>query len=115
AQHEIMTMIATYRHGRPLPILSRRPVILVDDGLESGLLQLAALRGLRHLHPQRCIVATPSATTDALQMVARHADSVIALAHTAGTEGPGEHGWRLGLGDDDSAILLERYQRLAVV
>jgi putative phosphoribosyl transferase len=114
-QPEIAAMVEAYRHGRPLPALSRRPVILVDDGLHSGLIQLAALRALRRLHPQRCIVATPSGTTDALQIVARHADAVVALEHLSEPEGLWEHGWRVGLGDDDSAILLERYQRQAVL
>jgi putative phosphoribosyl transferase len=111
AQHEIITMVAAYRHGRPLPALSRRPVILVDDGLHSGLIQLAALRALRRLHPQRCIVATPKGTIDALQVVARHADAVVTLEHLTDAEELRGPGWRLGLGDEDSAILLDRYQR----
>jgi putative phosphoribosyl transferase len=111
AQHEIIAMLAAYRHGQPLPPLSRRPVILVDDGLHGGLIQLAALRALRRLHPQRCIVATPYGTTDALQIVARHADALVTLEHLTDAEELRGHGWRLGLGDEDSAILLDRYQR----
>jgi putative phosphoribosyl transferase len=108
AQQEIAALIEAYRHQRPLPTLARRPVILVDDGLDSGLLQLAALQALRRLHPQRCVVATPSGTTDALRLIARRADAVVALAHNPGDQAPWAHGWQHGLGDDDSAILLER-------
>jgi predicted phosphoribosyltransferase len=72
------------------------------------LLQLAALQALRRLHPQRCIVATPNGTTETLQLIARRADAVVALAHTPGEQVPQAHGWQHGLGDDDSAILLER-------
>ena len=108
AQRDITALIDAYRHGRPLPVLARRPVILVDDGLDSGLLQLAALQALRRLHPQRCIIATPGGTTAALQLIAPHADAIVALTHTTDEDGLPARGWRHGLGDDDSAILLER-------
>ena len=108
AQREITVLIDAYRHHRPLPLLARRPVILVDDGLDGGLLQLAALQALRRLHPQRCIIATPGGTTAALQLIAPHADAIVALTHTTGALAPPVRSWRHGLGDDDSAILLER-------
>jgi putative phosphoribosyl transferase len=114
AQREIAAMVTTYRHGRPLPVLTRRPVILVDDGLDSGLIQLAALRALRRMHPQHCVVATPNGTTDAIKIVARYADAVVTVGQTD-TQGLREHGWRLSLGDDDSSVLLERYQRQDVL
>ena len=65
-------LVALYRHGRSLPLLQRRTVILVDDGLGNGLMQLAAVRALRCMHAARCVVATPYATPDALQRVALH-------------------------------------------
>src|SRR5262245_20878751 len=55
--HEIRALVELYRHGRLLPALQRRSVILVDDGLGDGLVQLAALRALRRMHAARCVVA----------------------------------------------------------
>jgi putative phosphoribosyl transferase len=77
--HELTGLVALYRRGRQLPALQRRSVILVDDGLGDGLVQLAAIRALRHMHAARCVVATPYATPAAIQRVARRADQVFAL------------------------------------
>jgi predicted phosphoribosyltransferase len=81
-------------------------VILVDDGLDDGLGILAALAGLRHYHPQSVIVATPSATPAIRQLVGRRADALVALAGPPDARTP----WRHPLGDDDAAILLDRYR-----
>jgi putative phosphoribosyl transferase len=109
-QREIGLLIAAYRHGRRLPALARRPVILVDDGLEDGLLQLAALQALRRQHPQRCIVATPNGTTAALQLVARRADALVALTTVANESRDEISRWRHSLGDDQAALLFERFR-----
>jgi putative phosphoribosyl transferase len=80
---EIALLVERYRGGRSLPNYTRRPVILVDDGLGNGLVQLVALQTLRHFHPQQCIVATPWGTIAALQRVAGWADVLVALASAA--------------------------------
>jgi putative phosphoribosyl transferase len=105
ARQEIEWLVATYRHGRPLPPLSRRPVILVDDGLSNGL-QLAALAALRHYHPQRCIVATPYGTPSALRRVARMADELVTLTHVDDQRQDASKHWQHTLGDDEAAALL---------
>jgi putative phosphoribosyl transferase len=115
ARREIDALIATYRRGRPLPALGRRPVILVDDGLGNGLLQLAVLAALRHYHPQRCIVATPSGTPAALGRVARMADELVTLTHVTGEREPAIMHWQHALGDDDAAALLQRWQMAAAI
>ena len=47
---EIVALVELYRHGRPLPPLHRRSVILVDDGLGDSLAQLAAIAAVRRMH-----------------------------------------------------------------
>jgi putative phosphoribosyl transferase len=76
---EVALLVQQYRAGRPLPTCSRRSVILVDDRLGTGLVQLAAIQALRRLHPHQCIVAVRAGEEAALQRVARQADLVIAL------------------------------------
>jgi putative phosphoribosyl transferase len=76
---EVAHMVQQYRAGRPLPNCSRRSVVLVDDRLGAGLVHLAALQALRRLHPQQCIVAVRTASSAALQRVARQANLVVAL------------------------------------
>jgi putative phosphoribosyl transferase len=108
---EITALVALYRHGRSLPLLQRRTVILVDDGLSDGLVQLAAIRALRHMHAARCVVATPCATPAAIQRVERRADVVIALARNAAVQ-QDDHGHRgYPLDDEVAAALAEAYRQ----
>ena len=107
---EIAALVALYRHNRSLPLLQRRCVILVDDGLGDGLIQLAAIRALRRMHAARCVVATPYATPDAIQRVARRADLVIALSSTAAGRQNGHGYWGHPLDDDVAAVLAEAYR-----
>lgn len=108
AQREIAVLIAAYRRGRPLTALARRPVILVDDGLDGGLLQLAALQALRRQHPHRCIVATPYSTSNAAQLVAQRADALVTLTTVANEAQDEVSPWRHTLSDDEAALLFER-------
>lgn len=109
AQREVAALVAAYRSDRALPSLARHPVILVDDGLGSGLAQLAALVALRRFHPQRCIVATPGGTPAAQRCVAQWADELVLLGQGAGGADAGLR-WQSTLGDDDAAIAIRQYQ-----
>lgn len=107
AQQAIASLVTLYRRARPLPLLSRRPIILVDDGLRSGLAHLAAMQALRRAHPRRCIVATPGGSAESLALVARYVDEVVALAreeHWAASQAY----WAQPLSDDAAAVLLEQ-------
>jgi putative phosphoribosyl transferase len=77
--NDVALLVQHYRGGRPLPTCSRRPVILVDDRLGAGLVQLAALQALRRLHPQQCILAVRAGADAVLQRVIPRADLVVAL------------------------------------
>ena len=107
---ELAPLVMRYRHGRALPPLLRRPVILVDDGLGDGLVQLAALAGLRHYHPQSVTLATPSATPAVMQVIARHVATIVALATIPDAHQEARSSWRHMLGDDAAAILLDGYR-----
>jgi predicted phosphoribosyltransferase len=109
-QDDIALLIQVYRHGRSLPNCMRRPVILVDDGLDTGLVQLAALQTLRRFHPQQCVVDTPWGTIAAVQRVAHCADALVALASGSDESIDGAFHWRSPLGDDDAVVLLDHYQ-----
>lgn len=61
-----------------------RVVVLVDDGIATGLTMKAAVRGLRAAGPKRLIVAVPTAPADTVAELRGDADEVIALAGTQG-------------------------------
>jgi predicted phosphoribosyltransferase len=70
-----------YRQGRPAPELRGRTVILVDDGLATGVTARAALRAVRRQAPGRVVLAVPVGSPEAVALLRAEADDVICL-HT---------------------------------
>jgi len=68
-----------YRAGRPMPILRGRQVLLVDDGLATGLTMLAACRLARRAGARLIAVAAPVASTEACHRLSREADDCVYL------------------------------------
>jgi putative phosphoribosyl transferase len=78
---ELQRRVARYRGGRALAPFAGRDVVVVDDGLATGVTARAALRAVRRRHPRRLVVAVPVGATDTVaRLVAeRDADDVVAL------------------------------------
>ncbi len=68
-----------YRSGRPLPSLSDRSVLLVDDGVATGSTFLASIKALRGLNVQRLIAALPVGPVDTLSEISRTVDELVVL------------------------------------
>lgn len=71
---------ALYRKGRPPLFAEGRDVILVDDGIATGSTMHAAVLAARELGARRVTVAAPTASSDAVELLAQAADSVVVLA-----------------------------------
>ena len=56
-----------------------RAVIVIDDGVATGMTMQAALRHLKRRKPARLIAAVPVASREALEMLEREADEVVCL------------------------------------
>lgn len=56
---ELERRVRLYREGRSLPPVRGRDVVLLDDGLATGVTAEAAVRSLRRLRPRRLVVAAP--------------------------------------------------------
>jgi putative phosphoribosyl transferase len=76
---EVRRRIERYRGGRPAPDAADREVVLVDDGLATGVTALATLHWLRQHGPRRIVVAVPVCSGPARQRLARLADTVLCL------------------------------------
>lgn len=57
-----------------------RIVIVVDDGLATGLTMMGALDALRKAGPRKLVVAVPVASQRALEDVSRYADEMVCLS-----------------------------------
>ncbi len=69
-----------FRPGGPALSIAGQTVIIVDDGLATGASMLVAVRALRHLQPERLIVAVPVAAAETCAIFESEADAVICAA-----------------------------------
>lgn len=77
---ELDRRVERYRQGRQLPRLTGRDVILVDDGLATGVTAEAALRALRRHEPHRLVLAVPVCAPDTRNRLVAIADHILCLA-----------------------------------
>jgi len=69
-----------YAAARPPVDPAGRVVIIVDDGLATGMTMQAALRHTKRRKPARLVVAAPAASREAITMLEAEADAVVCLA-----------------------------------
>ena len=79
-REEIRRRQGLYRHGRPLPELKDRTVLLVDDGVATGATFMASVEALRNLQVRRLIAALPVGPMETLRGIGKHVDKLIVLA-----------------------------------
>jgi putative phosphoribosyl transferase len=76
---ELRRRAEEYRGGREMPDLSGKTVILVDDGLATGLTMMAAVHMARNKGAEKVVVAVPVSPPETVAKLRRHADEVICL------------------------------------
>jgi len=68
-----------FRGNRPLPNLRDHVILIVDDGLASGYTMAAAVESIGKQEPQEVIVAVPTGSREAVQLISSKADLVVCL------------------------------------
>jgi putative phosphoribosyl transferase len=106
---EMGRRIAAYRGGPLTMAMAGRDVIVVDDGLATGVTARAALRAVRGGGAGRAILAVPVAASASAAAMLSEADLVVALATPPGFRAVGQ--WYRSFGqltDADVIMLLGR-------
>ncbi len=76
-QQELQRRELAYRGNRPLPDLTDKIIILVDEGIATGASIRAAIKALRQKNVQKIILAVPVAATDTVIELINLADEII--------------------------------------
>jgi predicted phosphoribosyltransferase len=71
---EIKKRLKTF--GSVEALISNRSTIITDDGLASGYTMLSAIKYVKKRKPERIIIAVPTASISALNLIAPHADII---------------------------------------
>jgi putative phosphoribosyl transferase len=79
-RQELRRRIRLYRGDRPPPRPAGRTVLVVDDGLATGVTAHAALRWVRGHAPARLILAAPVCAPQARDALVGEADAVVCLS-----------------------------------
>jgi predicted phosphoribosyltransferase len=73
---KVARRVEELRRQQPFPVLSRRSVVLVDDGLASGFTMLVAIEALRTSGAERIIVAVPTGSRRSVERIAGEVEAL---------------------------------------
>jgi putative phosphoribosyl transferase len=80
---ELRRRMRLYRGDRPFPTLAQRSVVLVDDGIATGVTARAAVRDLRAGGASRVVVAVPVVAAATVPVLEAEGSEVVALVVAA--------------------------------
>ncbi|HXH56534.1 phosphoribosyltransferase [Iamia sp.] len=110
---ELQRRVTRYRGARPLPDVAGRDVVLVDDGLATGVTAEAALLALRAGGPRALHLAVPACAAESAERLRQIADDVVCVTTPSAFRAVGE--WYDVFDqttDDEVTELLERAGRV---
>jgi len=76
-KEELVRRVASYRGQRPLPVVTGKDVVLIDDGLATGISAEAGLRALRARQPRSLWFAAPVCARQSIDRLAALCDHVV--------------------------------------
>ena len=97
-------------HTATAPVLEGKTVLLVDDGLATGATAEAAVLSAKWQKARRIVVATPVASTHAVERLTLVADDVVALRVDPDFGAVGQYYEEFEETTDDEVLALLRHQ-----
>ena len=84
-KRNIEERLRKFRLNKPMPYLEGKIVILVDDGLASGFTMLAAASSVKDRTPRKVVVAVPTGSLGAVELLEPEVDEIICLNIRSGS------------------------------
>jgi putative phosphoribosyl transferase len=78
-EEKILSYIYQYRKGRPFMSMHNEMVLLVDEGSETGLKFMSALKTILAMKPKAIYIAVPVIPSDVLELLEPFADDIFFL------------------------------------
>lgn len=78
-EEKILSYIYQYRKGRPFSSMQNQIVLLIDEGSETGLKLMTALKTILAMKPKAVYIAVPVIPSDVLEFLEPFADDVFFL------------------------------------
>nr|MDO8079165.1 phosphoribosyltransferase [Candidatus Freyarchaeota archaeon] len=103
---EIERRMKAYRGDKKLIPLEDRVVILVDDGIATGVTMIAAIRSIRKQNPKKIVVAVPVGPPSTIKKIKEEADEVVSLITYEPFEAVGQFYTDFSQTSDDEVIKL---------
>jgi putative phosphoribosyl transferase len=109
---ELRRRVEAYRGNRSPRSLRDRTVIVVDDGVATGVTDTAALREVRRQRPRHLVLAVPVCPPDSLARLRDEADEVVCLIAPPQLRGVGQ--WYADFGQVSDAEVMAALERVQV-
>ncbi len=78
-EEKILSYVYQYRKGRPFASMYNQIVLLVDEGTETGLKFVTALKAILAMKPKAIYIAVPILPSDVLEFLEPFADNIFFL------------------------------------
>ncbi|MBO8127102.1 MAG: phosphoribosyltransferase [Firmicutes bacterium] len=103
---EIKRRMEKYRGKSEPPEVKNRRVIIVDDGIATGLTVLAAIKSIQNQNAAKTVIAVPVGPPDSIEKLRTFADEVVCLATPEPFYAVSEHYENFQQVEDDEVFAL---------
>ncbi len=110
-QAEVERRLKLLRGGLPPPEMRDRTVILVDDGLATGVTAMAAVAAIREYEPRKIVLAVPVCAAQTAETMGREVDGFVSLEAPASLQAIGLWYENFEQVSEDEVILLLKTAR----
>jgi predicted phosphoribosyltransferase len=102
--HELDRRAQLYRNGHALPDMADRVVLIVDDGVATGVTMRAAIQAVQKMKPQKIIGASPVCADDTAQQLQAMCDSLVCVHRAKDLQAIGSYYKQFNQVSDDAVI-----------